>query len=146
VSLYSDRHSIFRVNAPEAEGEITQFGRALGTLDIEAIHAHTPQAKGRVERANQTLQDRLVLRLRGISAMEAANDFLEQFREHHNRRFAVTPRSAQDAHRPVLHSASELTRILGWQSPRTLSKNLTTRTRSTRYRPKSAPAACTIPR
>jgi Helix-turn-helix domain len=127
VSFYSDRHSIFRVNAPEAEGELTQFGRALASLDVEAIHAHTPQAKGRVERANQTLQDRLVkeLRLRGISDMEAANGFLEAFCEDYNRRFAVTPRSTHDAHRPVLHSASELVLILGWQSARTLSKNLT---------------------
>ena len=60
VALYSDRHSIFRVNHPDHEGEITQFTRALQTLDIQPIHARTPQAKGRVERANQTLQDRLV--------------------------------------------------------------------------------------
>ena len=69
VALYSDKHSIFRVNRPDREGELTQFARALRTLDIEPIHANTPQAKGRVERANQTLQDRLVkeLRLVGIS-------------------------------------------------------------------------------
>ncbi len=78
VALYSDKHSIFRVNYPEREGELTQFTRALKTLDIEPIHANTPQAKGRVERANQTLQDRLVkeLRLAGISDIEAANAFL----------------------------------------------------------------------
>ncbi len=60
LALYSDRHSIFRVNNPEREGELTQFTRAIKTLGIEPIHANTPQAKGRVERANQTLQDRLV--------------------------------------------------------------------------------------
>lgn len=59
LALYSDRHSIFRVNNPEREGELTQFTRAIKTLGIEPIHANSPQAKGRVERANQTLQDRL---------------------------------------------------------------------------------------
>ena len=58
VALYSDKHSIFLVNHPDHEGELTQFTWALRTLDIEPIHANTPQAKGRVERANQTLQDR----------------------------------------------------------------------------------------
>ncbi len=75
LALYSDRHSIFRVNNPEREGELTQFTRAIKTLGIEPIHANSPQAKGRVERANQTLQDRLVkeLRLRNISDIETAN-------------------------------------------------------------------------
>jgi hypothetical protein len=63
VALYSDKHTVFRINNPEREGELTQFSRALKTLDIEAIHANTPQAKGRVERANKTLQDRLVKEL-----------------------------------------------------------------------------------
>ena len=76
VALYSDKHSIFRVNHPEHEGELTQFTRALKTLDIEPIHANSPQAKGRVERANQTLQYRLVkaLRLPGISDLDAATE------------------------------------------------------------------------
>ena len=64
AALYSDKHSIFRVNRPDREGELTQFTRALKTLDIEPIHANTPQAKGRVERANKTLQDRLVKEMR----------------------------------------------------------------------------------
>ena len=81
VALYSDKHRIFRVNHPDHEGELTQFTRALRTLDIKPIHANTPQAKGRVERANQTLQDRLVkeLRLAGISDIDAANAFLPGF-------------------------------------------------------------------
>ncbi len=72
LALYSDRHSIFRVNNPEREGELTQFTRAIKTLGIEPIHANSPQAKGRVERANQTLQDRLVkeMRLQNISDIE----------------------------------------------------------------------------
>ncbi|MDN5940030.1 MAG: ISNCY family transposase [Salinisphaera sp.] len=127
VSLYSDRHSIFRVNMPDREGELTQFGRALETLDIEAIHARTPQAKGRVERANQTLQDRLVkeMRLAGIDSIEAANAWLPGFISAYNERFAVAPASEADAHRPVLHDAEELALILCLHHRRTLSKNLT---------------------
>ena len=127
VALYSDRHSIFRVNHPDREGELTQFSRVLATLDIGAIHANTPQAKGRVERANQTLQDRLVkeLRLRGISDIDAANAFLPEFTADYNRRFAKPPHSATDAHRPVLHSAEELALILAIHHTRKLSKNLT---------------------
>ncbi|WP_246585315.1 ISNCY family transposase [Thiorhodospira sibirica] len=126
VALYSDKHSIFRVNHPEHDGELTQFSRALKTLDIAAIHANTPQAKGRVERANQTLQDRLVkeLRLREISDIDAANAFLPTFMADFNARFAVEPQSPQDAHRPVLHSPEEQALILCMHHTRKLSKNL----------------------
>ena len=74
VALYSDKHSIFRINAKDADPEAeTQFSRASRELGIECIHAHSPQAKGRVERVNQTLQDRLVkeMRLAGINDMIA---------------------------------------------------------------------------
>ena len=127
VAVYSDRHSIFRVSQADREGRLTQFSRALKTLDIEAIHAGTPQAKGRVERANRTLQDRLVkeMRLRGISDMEAANAFLPEFMADFNARFAVAPRNPADAHRPVLHDRDELGLILCRQHLRRLSKNLT---------------------
>jgi len=128
VAFYSDKHGIFRVNQAsvgKAEG-LTQFGRAMQELDIEILCANTPQAKGRVERANQTLQDRLVkeLRLRGISSMEQGNAYLPEFILDFNRRFAVPPRSQHDAHRPLLPSEN-LAHILTWQEPRTLSKNLT---------------------
>lgn len=127
LSLYSDRHSIFRVNEPQASVEAhTQFARALRQLDIESIHAHTPQAKGRVERVNATLQDRLVkeLRLAGINDREQANAFLEGYRERFNQRFAVQPQSVEDAHRPVVQDAAELERILALQFERTVSQNL----------------------
>ena len=99
VALYSDKHSIFRVNHPDHGGELTQFTRALRTLDIEPIHANTPQAKGRVERANQTLQDRQVkeLRLAGISDIDAANSFLPGFLSDYNLRFAVPHQNPTDA-------------------------------------------------
>jgi transposase len=128
AALYSDRHSIFRISQVEpANGATTtQFGRALAGLEIEAIHARTPQAKGRVERANQTLQDRLVkeLRLRGINDLAGANAYLPAFMADFNSRFAVAPSSAEDAHRPLLHRARELDLLLAEQEERTLSKNL----------------------
>ena len=127
VAYYSDRYSVFRVNKKDKEDQLTQFSRALRTLDIAAIHARSPQAKGRVERANKTLQDRLVkeMRLRGISDMAAGNAYLPEFMADFNRRFAVAPRNPEDAHRAVLHDARELDLILCEQHTRKLTKNLT---------------------
>lgn len=135
VAFYSDKHSIFRVNNAEQEGELTQFSRALKTLDIQPIHANSPQAKGRVERANLTLQDRLVkeLRLRGIDTMEAGNAFLPTFMADDNARFAVTPQNAEDAHRPVRHSPEELALILCLHHTRTLTRHLTFQFRHREY-------------
>lgn len=127
VALYSDKHSIFRVNAKDADPEAeTQFARAARELGIECIHAHSPQAKGRVERANQTLQDRLVkeMRLAGISGMDSANAWLPGFMADFNRRFAVAPRDNRDAHRAYPGTREDLTDILSVQVERTLSKNL----------------------
>ena len=78
VAIYRAKHSIFRVNHPDKEGELTPFTRALKTLNIEPIHAHTPPAKGRVERAHKTLQDRLVKErhLLSLRAIEQANALL----------------------------------------------------------------------
>ncbi len=137
VAFYSDKHGIFRVNQPRPLGlssGLTQFGRAMQELDIQIICANTPQAKGRIERANQTLQDRLVkeLRLRGISDMQAGNAYLPEFRADFNRRFAVIPRSSHDAHRPVLKT-QDLDIILTHQKTGTLSKNLTVQYDKTIY-------------
>jgi transposase len=126
--FYSDKHGIFRVNQASSGSRdaLTQFGRAMLQLDVQIICANTPQAKGRVERAIQTLQDRLPkeLRLRGISSREAGNTYLPEFMADFNQRFTVQPRSSQDAHRP-LSAQDDLSRILTWQETRTLSKNLT---------------------
>src|ERR1700747_1086050 len=94
-------------------------------LSIEIICANTPQAKGRVERMNKTLQDRLVkeLRLCGISTMAAGNAFLPEFMEDYNRRFGRTPKNSHDAHRP-LRSDEDLSRIFTWQEERMMSRNL----------------------
>ena len=128
VAFYSDKHSIFRVAAAEAaQGSgNTQFGRALCELNIDIVCANTPQAKGRVERAHLTLQDRLVkeLRLRAISTPEAGNAYLPLFRADYNRRFGREPLSAHDAHRP-LRDDEDLDLVFTWQAERQLSRNLT---------------------
>lgn len=127
AALYSDKHSIFRINAKDADPEAeTQFSRAARELGIECIHAHSPQAKGRVERANQTLQDRLVkeMRLAGINDMESANAWLPGYIKDFNRRFAVKPKDTADAHLAYSDTPETLVRILSVQVTKTLSKNL----------------------
>jgi transposase len=112
-SLYVDRHGIYRCDRePTAEElrrkqtPVTQFGRAMKELDVRLILAQSPQAKGRVERANGTLQDRLVkeLRLAGIDSVASANRWLEQsgFFEELNEKFAVAAIDPADAHRPAV--------------------------------------------
>ncbi len=128
LAFYSDKASIFRVNKAEAvkgPGH-TQFGRALYELNIDGICANTAAAKGRVERAHLTLQDRLVkeLRLEGISTIEAANAFMPRFIADYNARFAKVPRNSHDAHR-ALRSDEELDLIFAWRELRKVTKNLT---------------------
>jgi transposase len=127
AALYSDRHSIFRINARDADPEAeTQFARAARELGIECIHANSPQAKGRVERANQTLQDRLVkeMRLAGINDMDTANAWLPGYIEDYNRRFAVAAQDTSDAHLAYCGTPEKLMRTLSVQVAKTLSKNL----------------------
>ena len=106
----------------------TQFGRALTELNIDILCANSPQAKGRVERAFGTLQDRLVkeLRLAGISTVAAANAWLPRFVEDYNKRFGRTPANAKNLHRP-LTEADNLDEILAWREERTVTRNLTLR-------------------
>jgi Winged helix-turn helix len=126
VAFYSDKHNIFRVNNGEGGNRVTQFGRALEALNIDIICANSPQAKGRVERAFGTLQDRLVkeLRLAGISSIEAANAWLPDFLASHNARFGREPANAKDLHRK-LAVADDLDEILAWREERTVTQNLT---------------------
>jgi transposase len=102
---YTDHGGPYKVNIGNTEGnKVTQLGRAFGQLDIELIHANSPQAKGRVERNHKTNQDRLYkeMGLRGISTIEAANEYLEkEYIPDFNRRFVVSPASNQDAHRSI---------------------------------------------
>lgn len=99
AEIYTDKHAAYR--DPENPQRLTQFGRALATLNIRHVIAHSPEAKGRVERVNRTLQDRLLRTLRehNISSIEEANRFLERhYSVKHNRRFAHLD-SLSDIHR-----------------------------------------------
>jgi hypothetical protein len=113
VSIYLDKFSTYKINHKAAEDNkelITQFQRACQDLGIVLITAHSPQAKGRVERMFDTLQDRLVkeLWLNNISDIDAANAFLEEkFIPTFNEKFAVIPAKRSDLHRPLTKTDTE---------------------------------------
>lgn len=128
LAFYSDKHGIFRVNIPNCnkKEQLTQFGRALKELDIGLICANSPQAKGRVERVNKTLQDRLVkeLRLRNISTIAEANRFLEtSYLEEFNQQFTVLAACNNNAHRKV-EGGIDLSEVFCEKYERVVSKNL----------------------
>ena len=128
VAFYSDKHTVFRINR-EAQGGagMTQFGRALAELNIEIICANSSQAKGRVERVNRTLQDRLVkeLRLASVCDMEAGNLFLAEFMVRFNEKFAVRAARTENLHRPVAVKADRLRDILCHREQRHVGQQLT---------------------
>ena len=134
AAFYSDRHGIFTKHDPE-DAAPTQFQRATQALSIETIQALTPQAKGRVERLFQTLQDRLVkaLRLAQISTRDDANAFLPTYLAQHNARFAVTAAESENAHLPYDGNAILLARICAHHEQRILSKDLVLSFRRQRY-------------
>jgi hypothetical protein len=130
-SLYVDRAGIYRCDREPTTAElrakkspVTQFGRAMQELDVRLILAKSPQAKGRVERANGTLQDRLVkeMRLAKITSIEQANAWLttSKFFDDLNQRFAVEPMDDTDAHRP---RTGDLKLILCIKEKRTVSQD-----------------------
>jgi hypothetical protein len=134
VALYTDKNSIYAVNLPPSVEEQltdrkpeTQFSRALGELDIRLILAHSPQAKGRIERLFGTLQNRLVkeMRLADIRAVEEANQFLwEIFLPQQWPKFTVEPARKDDAHRP-LATEHRLEEIFCHRERRTVANDLT---------------------
>lgn len=134
-ALYVDQHSIYRADWDPTPDEIfagiepkTQFGRALHELDVELIRAHSPQAKGRVERVNRTLQDRLVKELTraGISDLAAANRFLEEtYLARFNQRFGKPATKSADLHRLV--ADERVLRVLSLQQDRVLQPDWTVR-------------------
>jgi hypothetical protein len=127
LTFYADKHSVFRTTRSGSWVETrTQFQRAMHALDVELICANSSQAKGRVERANSTLQNRLrkEMRLLGISSIEEAVPFLPGFIDDFNRRFAVIAKSEADAHRKLLVDPEALALIFSTQYDRTVSKNL----------------------
>ena len=135
-ALYTDKNSLFYTTRPaqwaeqlEGQPARTQFGRALQELGIEWIAAHSPQAKGRIERLFGTLQDRLVkqMRLAGVTTIEQANQYLaEIFLPAWEQRFTVAPRQSQDAHRP-LGREHRLEQILSVREPRSVANDYTVR-------------------
>lgn len=126
-ALYSDKHSIFRQTKESARdrGSLTCFGESLDRLHIDLICAHSPQAKGRVERHFGTQQDRLVkeMRLAGIDTMKEANDFLRSYLTVHNDKFAVAPLEEHDAHVVNLEPVDENS-FFHTKEQRKLSKTL----------------------
>jgi len=142
VSLYVDKHSTYRINRQATiEEELkdfqpqSQFGRAMRELRIELICANSPQAKGRIERLFETLQDRLVkeMRLLGITTKEEATRyFREVYIPKHNAKFSIPPEDPVDAHRTLLPS-DDLVRIFTVQTARHVSKTLVVQYKNTRY-------------
>jgi len=127
-SFYTDHGSVFHVNLNNAENEKkTQWERAVAQLGIQVQHAHSPQAKGRVERCNKTMQDRLIkeLRLAKVSSIEAANRFVQEsnFIEKHNKKFAINASQTGDAHRSG--ELYDLDNIFCIQEKRTLTNDFT---------------------
>lgn len=127
VALYSDRGGVYKVNLNNPnDDKLTQYGRALEELDINHIHARSPQAKGRVERLFGTLQDRLVkeMRLKGISSIAEANKYLnEEYIALHNAKFAQTPKNQTDLHSPI--SSYDLNSIFCTKDERKVNNDYT---------------------
>ncbi len=127
-AFYVDFGGVFSVNLNNEERvKKTQWERAMEELEIEVKHAHSPQAKGRVERSNETLQDRLVkeMRLAGVCSIDSANQFLfeSNFLAKHNERFSVSSLEKGDAHRPA--SLHDLDAIFCIREERTLANDYT---------------------
>lgn len=138
-AVYPDKASIYRTTRDATVDEIladeppaTQFGRAMRELGVELILAHSPQAKGRVERRNAVFQDRLVkaMRLKQISDLQSANAFLEEeFLDELNEKFTVAAKQPADLHRRVPRGV-KLERILSFQESRVVQKDWTIRWRN----------------
>jgi transposase len=133
MSLYMDKHSTYKsTGEPTIEeqlsgtGPMSEFGRALKEVGVQLIHANSPQAKGRVERLFNTLQDRLVkeMRLMGISSIAEANEFLKEYLPIYNRRFAKKAAQRENLHRPVPQGLN-LQRILCIKTERTVRNDFT---------------------
>jgi len=135
MALYTDRHTVFwnvkasrKHRGEEARNQrrLTQFGRALQELGVGQVFARSPQAKGRVERAGGTFQDRLVseLRMAGARTMEEANGVLDKFLPRYNERFGIRAAQAGNAYRPVPPEL-KLETILCFRSPRKVARDNT---------------------
>jgi len=154
VALYPDRDSIYvctREACLEEElanvGPETQFARAMRELGVDLIPAHSPQAKGRVERRHGLFQDRLVkeMRLQGICTIEAANAYLDAtFLALVNDRYTVNPSDSVNGHLPR-PSPATLALVLSWQEPRSVAKDWTLRWRNRRFQIDARHAKLSLP-
>jgi|SRR5271157_2504037 len=133
LKVYLDKHSTYKSTAKatieeQLEGvePLSEFEKALKELGVEVSHAHSPQAKGRIERLFRTFQDRVIkeMRLRGIRTIEEGNPFLEKYLPLYNKRFSVRPREKDDVHRP-LPRGIDLSAILCIKTERTLRNDFT---------------------
>jgi hypothetical protein len=127
VAFYSDKHTVFRVSKPNQHmTSMTQSGRALAELNIQILCANCSQTKGRVERANRTLQDRLVkeLRLAGISNMDEGNAFLLGFTERFNAKFAKASAKPNNLHRPLNIEPDRLSEVFCLRDKRNVTKDI----------------------
>ena len=128
LSVYLDKHTTYKSWARKDEFQeaepVSQFGRALQELGVKMLYAHSPQAKGRIERLFNTFQDRVVkeMRLKGVSTIGEANRFLASYLPVYNRRFSVTPKKNENLHRTV---TVELDTILCIKTERTLKNDHT---------------------
>jgi hypothetical protein len=129
MSVYLDKHTTYKSWVRRDEFQevepISQFGRALQELNVRKLHAHSPQAKGRIERLFHTFQDRVVkeMRLKGVNTIEEANRFLVSYLPVYNRRFSVTPKKEENLHRTV--KDVDLDTILCIKTERTLKNDHT---------------------
>jgi transposase len=136
MSVYLDKHTTYKSWARRDEFReaepVSQFGRALAELGVKMLHAHSPQAKGRIERLFNTFQDRMVkeMRLRGVSTIPEANRFLASYLPVYNRRFSVPPKKKENLHRTV---NVELDTILCVKTERTLRNDHTIQHNGTLY-------------
>ena len=131
LSIYLDKFSTYKINhknATDNKNMITQFQRAMNQVGVKPIVAHSPQAKGRVERMNGTLQDRLVkeLKLAGITDIKKANEFLQEYIPKFNAKFAVVPKRKSDLHKTVGKQTKEkLPQIFSIQDQRKVNNDYT---------------------
>lgn len=140
-SVYLDKHTTYKSWAkPTIEEQLSgqepmsHFEKSLAALEVEVIHANSPQAKGRVERLFKTLQDRLIreMRLQRVKSVEEANAFLDVYLPKHNKKFRKQARQKADLHRPALH-ARELDRIFCIREERTIKNDFTIAYEGTLY-------------
>ncbi len=151
LRVYLDKHTTYKSTAkPSIQDQLnnveplSQFERALKELGVEVVHAHSPQAKGRIERLFRTFQDRLVkeMRLKGIQTLDEANKFLEKYLPLYNRRFCVSP-AGEDLHRP-LAKGMDLNKILCIKTERTLRNDFTISHNSKLYQIENALSASKV--